>query len=133
MINMDQNLMQAKNVSPNDVLNSVNAQNLILPSGTSKIAESELDVRVNVKPRTVTELGDLPSKQVGAKTIYLKDVARVSEGFALQTNVVRQDGHRGGWSACSRPELHRLWIREVLMNHNPCGLSTEPAAEAIRS
>src|SRR6202167_4659795 len=95
MINMDQNLMQAKNVSPNDVLNSVNAQNLILPSGTAKIAESELDVRVNVTPRTVSELGDLPVKQVGAKTIYLRDVARVSDGFGLQTNVVRQDGHRG--------------------------------------
>jgi len=95
MINMDQNLMQAKNVSPNDVLNSVNAQNLILPSGTAKIAESELDVRVNVTPRTVSELGDLPIKQVGAKTIYLRDVARVSDGFGLQTNVVRQDGHRG--------------------------------------
>src|SRR6202034_3099871 len=77
------------------VLNSVNAQNLILPSGTAKIAESELDVRVNVTPRTVTELGDLPIKQVGAKTIYLRDVARVSDGFGLQTNVVRQDGHRG--------------------------------------
>jgi multidrug efflux pump subunit AcrB len=95
MINMDQNLMQAKNVSPSDVLNSVNAQNLILPSGTAKIAESELDVRVNVTPRTVSELGDLPIKQVGAKTIYLRDVSRVSDGFGLQTNVVRQDGHRG--------------------------------------
>jgi len=95
MINMDQNLMQAKNVSPSDVLNSVNAQSLILPSGTAKIAESELDVRVNVTPRTVSELGDLPIKQVGAKTIYLRDVARVSDGFGLQTNVVRQDGHRG--------------------------------------
>src|SRR5580692_915689 len=95
MINMDQNLMQAKNVSPSDVLNSVNAQNLILPSGTAKIAESELDVRVNVTPRTVSELGDLPIKQVGAKTSYLRDVARVSDGFGLQTNVVRQDGHRG--------------------------------------
>src|SRR5271170_392549 len=95
MINMDQNLMQAKNISPSDVLNSVNAQNLILPSGTAKIAESELDVRVNVTPRTVTELGDLPIKQVGVKTIYLRDVARVSDGFGLQTNVVRQDGHRG--------------------------------------
>src|SRR5580698_6858320 len=95
MINMDQNLMQAKNVSPTDVLNSVNAQNLILPSGTAKIAENELDVRMNVAPRTIAELGEIPIKQVDTKTIYLRDVARVSDGFALQTNVVRQDGHRG--------------------------------------
>jgi multidrug efflux pump subunit AcrB len=50
---------------------------------------------VNVTPRTVTELGDLPIKQVGAKTIYLRDLAQVSDGFALQTNVAGQDGHRG--------------------------------------
>jgi multidrug efflux pump subunit AcrB len=95
MINMDPNLMQAKNVSPTDVLNSVNAQNLILPSGTAKIAENELDVRMNVTPRTIAELNDIPIKQVDTKTVYLRDVARVSDGFALQTNVVRQDGHRG--------------------------------------
>jgi multidrug efflux pump subunit AcrB len=95
MINMDQNLMQAKGVSPNDVLNAVNAQNLILPSGTAKVAESELDVRMNVSPRTVAELNDIPIKQVGNTTIYLREVARVSDGFALQTNIVRQDGHRG--------------------------------------
>ena len=95
MINMDQNLMQAKGVSPSDVLNAVNAQNLILPSGTAKVAESELDVRMNVYPRTVAELNNIPIKQVGNTTIYLREVARVSDGFAVQTNVVRQDGHRG--------------------------------------
>jgi multidrug efflux pump subunit AcrB len=94
MINMDQNLMQAKNVSPTDVLNSVNAQNLILPSGTAKIAENELEVRMNVTPRTIAELNDIPIKQVDTKTVDLRDVARVSDGFALQTNVVRQDAHR---------------------------------------
>ncbi len=95
MINMDQNLMQSKGVSPNDILNAVNAQNLILPSGTAKIAESELDVRLNVAPRTVAELNDVPIKQVGNSTIYLREVARVSDGFALQTNIVRQDSRRG--------------------------------------
>ncbi|MBV9873440.1 MAG: efflux RND transporter permease subunit [Verrucomicrobia bacterium] len=95
MINMDHNLMQARNVSPTDVLNAVNAQNLILPGGTVKLGKSELDVRANTSPRTVPELSDLPIKQVGNTTIYLRDVATVSDGFALQTNVVRQDGHRG--------------------------------------
>src|SRR6202167_94091 len=95
MINMDQNQMQAKGVSPTDVLNSVNAQNLILPSGTAKVAESELDVRMNVAPRSLDELNNVPIKQVGNTTIYLREVARVSDGFAVQSNVVRQDGHRG--------------------------------------
>jgi multidrug efflux pump subunit AcrB len=95
MINMDHNLMQARNVSPTDVLNAVNAQNLILPSGTVKLGNSELDVRTNTSPRTVAELNNLPIKQVGNTTIYLGDVATVSDGFAVQTNAVRQDGRRG--------------------------------------
>jgi multidrug efflux pump subunit AcrB len=95
MINMDHNLMQARNVSPTDVLNAVNAQNLILPAGTVKLGESELDVRTNTEPRTVAELNNLPIKQVGSTTIYLRDVATVSDGFAPQTNVVREDGRRG--------------------------------------
>ena len=95
MINMDHNLMQARNVSPTDVLSAVNAQNLILPSGTVKLGKSELDVRTNTSPRTVGELNNLPIKQVGNTTIYLRDVATVSDGFAVQTNVVRQDGRRG--------------------------------------
>src|SRR5580658_8254952 len=95
MINMDQNQMQAKGVSPTDVLNAVNAQNLILPTGTAKVGESELDVRMNVAPRTLGELNNVPIKQVGNTTIYLREVARVSDGFAVQSNVVRQDGHRG--------------------------------------
>jgi multidrug efflux pump subunit AcrB len=95
MINMDQNQMQAKGVSPTDVLNAVSAQNLILPTGTAKIAESEVDVRMNVAPRTIDALNNVPLKQVGNTTIYLRDVARVSDGFAVQTNVVRQDGRRG--------------------------------------
>jgi multidrug efflux pump subunit AcrB len=95
MINMDQNLMQSKGVSPTDILNAVNEQNLILPSGTAKIADSELDVRMNVAPRTIAELNNIPIKQIGHTTVYLREVARVSDGFAPQTNVVRQDGHRG--------------------------------------
>jgi multidrug efflux pump subunit AcrB len=95
MINMDQNQMQAKGISPTDVLNAVNAQNLILPSGTAKVAESELDVRMNVAPRTIAALNDIPIKQVGKTTIYLREVARVSDGFAVQSNIVRQDGRRG--------------------------------------
>ena len=95
MINMNQNLMQAKGVSPTDVLNAVNAQNLILPSGTAKVADSELDVRMNVAPRTTAELNNIPIKQVGNTTIYLREVAQVSDGFAVQTNMVRQDGNRG--------------------------------------
>ena len=50
---------------------------------------------MNVAPRTIAELNNIPIKQVGNTTIYLKEVATVSDGFAVQTNVVRQDGQRG--------------------------------------
>ena len=95
MINLDHNLMQARNISPTDVLNAVNTQSLVLPSGTVKLGQSELDIRANTYPRTIAELNNLPIKQVGDTTVYLRDVATASDGFALQTNVVRQDGRRG--------------------------------------
>jgi multidrug efflux pump subunit AcrB len=87
--------LQAKGLSPTDVLNAVAAQNLVLPSGTAKISEFEYDVRTNAAPRTVEQLNDLPIRTVGNATIYLRDVATVSDGFAPQTNIVRQDGQRG--------------------------------------
>src|SRR6201993_3334234 len=96
MINLDQNLMQARNISPTDVLSAVNAQNLVLPSGTVKLGQSELDIRANTYPLTVAQLNNLPIKQVGDTTVYLRDVATASDGFALQTNVGGQDGRGGG-------------------------------------
>ena len=95
MISLDQNLMQAKGVSPTDVLDAVNAQNLVLPSGTVKIGADDYDVRLNTSPTTAEELGDIPIKQVGSTVIYVHDVATVSSSFAVQTNIVRQNGHRG--------------------------------------
>ena len=95
MIDLNQNLLQSKGLSPQDVLNALTDQNLVLPGGTAKIDEFEYDVRMNSSPRTVAELNDLPIKQMGNSTIYLRDVANVRDGFAPQTNIVRQDGHRG--------------------------------------
>jgi multidrug efflux pump subunit AcrB len=95
MIDLNQGLVQSKGLAPQDVLNAVQQQNLILPSGTAKIGPFEYDVRLNASPRTVPELNDLPVKVVGNSTIYLRDVANVRDGFAPQTNIVRQDGRRG--------------------------------------
>jgi len=95
MIDLNPALLQAKGLSPQDVLNSITNQNLVLPGGTAKLDGFEYDVRMNSSPRTVAELNDLPIKQAGSSTIYLRDVANVRDGFAPQTNVVRQDGNRG--------------------------------------
>jgi multidrug efflux pump subunit AcrB len=95
MIDLNEPLIQSKGLAPQDVLSAVQQQNLIVPSGTAKIGSFEYDVRLNGSPRTVPELSDLPVKVVGNSTIYLRDVANIRDGFAPQTNVVRQDGHRG--------------------------------------
>ena len=95
MIDLNESLIQSKGLSPQDVLSAVQQQNLILPSGTAKIGPSEYDVRANFSPKTVPELNDLPVRVVGDSTIYLRDVANVRDGSSPQTNIVRQDGHRG--------------------------------------
>jgi len=94
MINLNQGLLQAKGLSPNDVLTALGNQNLILPGGTAKMGEFEYDVDLNADVKTVQELNDLPIKTIGSSVIYLRDVATASDGFAPQTNIVRQDGHR---------------------------------------
>src|SRR6204780_1028340 len=95
MINLIPQLMQAKGISPTDVLSAVTNQNFVLPSGTVKIGEFEYDTATNASPRTVKELNDLPIKVAGEAVIYLRDVATVSDAYAPQTNIVRQDGKRG--------------------------------------
>ncbi len=95
MVNLNQRLLQAKGLSPNDVLTALGNQNLILPGGTAKMGQFEYDVDLNADPRSIQELNDLPIKTVGSSIIYLRDVATVSDGFAPQTNIVRQNGNRG--------------------------------------
>jgi CzcA family heavy metal efflux pump len=95
MVNLNQGLLQAKGLSPNDVLTALGTQNLILPGGTVKMGQFEYDVDLNADVKSVQALNDLPIKTVGSSTIYLRDVATVSDGFAPQTNIVRQDGRRG--------------------------------------
>ena len=94
-VDMEQAAMQSKGIAPGDILNALARQNVVMPAGTIKIGQSEYDVRPNSAPRTVQDLADIPIKQVNGTTIYLRDVASVNDGFQVQTNVVRQDGHRG--------------------------------------
>ncbi len=94
-VDLDSEALQGRGLSPADVVNAVNTQNLILPSGTVKLGETEYTVRMNGSPGVLSGLNDLPVRTVGGITTYLKDVAYVRDGFQPQTNVVRQDGLRG--------------------------------------
>ncbi len=95
MIDIRPDLLQAKGLSPADVVNAVTVQNLILPSGTSKIGPFEYDVDLNSSPTRVAELNNLPIKAVNNTTIYIHDVANVRDGYSPQTNIVLRDGARG--------------------------------------
>src|SRR3954470_17497214 len=86
--------MQAKHLTPADVVNAISVQNLILPGGTQKLGTTEYDVDLNASPKTIEELNDLPIRTVGGNTIYIHDVAHVRNGFPPQTNIVRVDGSR---------------------------------------
>ncbi len=94
-VDLDTQAMQARGLSPADVVNAVNAQNLILPSGTVKLGATEYSVRMNGSPEAIAGLNDLPVRTQNGATTYLRDVAYVRDGFSPQTNVVRQDGVRG--------------------------------------
>ncbi|MGA8597857.1 MAG: efflux RND transporter permease subunit [Bryobacteraceae bacterium] len=95
MININPALLQSKGLSPADIVNTISAQNLILPEGTTKIGQFEYQVEMNGSPRLMDELNDVPVKTLGSTTVYLRDVAQVSDGFTPQTNIVRLDGNRG--------------------------------------
>jgi CzcA family heavy metal efflux pump len=94
-VDLNTQALQAKQLTPLDVVNAFSVQNLVLPSGTAKIGSLEYQVELNASPQTVAELNDIPIKTVNGTTIYVHDVAHVRDGFAPQTNVVRQDGSRG--------------------------------------
>ena len=95
-ISVDLNVpaMQARGVSPGDVVNAISAQNLIAPSGTMKVGNTEYAVETNSAPTVVDELNNLPIKEVNGAVLYVRDVAHVRDGFPPQTNIVRVDGQR---------------------------------------
>ena len=91
MVDIDPQKLFGKGLSPADVSNALNAQNVILPAGTQKIGDREYNVRLNSSPELLQALNDLPIKQVNNATVYIRDVAHVRDGFAVQTNIVAQN------------------------------------------
>ena len=94
LVDLNPVALQAKGLSPLDVVNAIGVQNLILPAGSMKIGAFEHDVALNASPDTIQELNDLPIKVVGRTPIYIHDVANVRNGNPPQTNIVRVDGQR---------------------------------------
>src|SRR6201995_2610233 len=95
-VQVDLNLqaLQARGLSPSDVVSAIGAQNLILPSGTVKVGTFEYQLATNSAPTTIQGLNDLPIRSVNGAIVYIHDVAHVRDGFPPQTNIVRVDGQR---------------------------------------
>ena len=94
-VDLDLNQMMARGISPLEVSNAINAQNLVLSGGTAKIGDREYGVRVNGSPDVLDALNDLPVKMINGALVRVRDVAQVRDGYAVQTNIVRRDGNRG--------------------------------------
>src|SRR5271167_3881905 len=94
MFDLDTAALQSRGLTGLDVANALAAQNLITPTGTEKIAHYEYTVNLNSAPSSISDLGDLPIKSVGGAMVYMRDVAQVRNGAAVQVNVVHVDGNR---------------------------------------
>jgi multidrug efflux pump subunit AcrB len=94
MVDIDPASLYAKHLSATDVTNALNLQNLILPAGSAKVGDREYLVRLNSSPEVVRAMNDLPVKSANGATVYLKDVGTVHDGYAVQTNIVRENGAR---------------------------------------
>jgi multidrug efflux pump subunit AcrB len=95
MVDLNLNELYSRQLSPIDVSNALNLQNLILPAGTAKFAETEYPIRLNSSPTAIDDFNNLPIKTVNGATIFMRDVATVRDGYVPQQNIVRTNGSRG--------------------------------------
>ena len=95
MVDLIPDQLYAKGISATDVSNAVSAQSIILPAGDAKFGKIDYQIKVNSSPKVLDELNDLPIRVVNGATVYIKDVAQVRDGYAVQTSIVRTNGTRG--------------------------------------
>jgi multidrug efflux pump subunit AcrB len=94
MVDIDPAKLVSRGLTPLDVVNAVNAQNLTLPSGTAKMGDKQYTVLTNATPASIDDLNNIPIKVVNGATIFVKDVGQVHDGWLVQQNIVREDGRR---------------------------------------
>src|SRR5437588_324977 len=94
MVDLDLDALYARGLSPNDVSAAISSQNLIIPAGTAKMGATEYNIKLNSSPDIIDAFNQIPVRTVNGVPVYIKDVAHVRDGYAVQTNVVRRDGRR---------------------------------------
>src|SRR5437763_3543774 len=125
MVDLNLDELYAKRLSPVDVSNALNLQNLILPAGTAKFADTEYPVRLNSSVAAIADFNDLPIKTVNGATVYIRDVATVHDGFTPQASIVRTNGSRGVLLTVTRNgRASTLTVVNAVKNALPRILST---------
>jgi RND family efflux transporter MFP subunit len=94
MVSLDPDALYAQGLSPNDVSAAIGSQNLIIPAGTAKMGDREYIVKLNSSPETIAAFNDIPIRTTHGVPVYVKNVARVTDSYRVQTNIVRRDGRR---------------------------------------
>jgi multidrug efflux pump subunit AcrB len=131
-VDINTQALQAKGLSPTDVVNAISAQNLILPSGTAKIGTFEYEIDTNSAPRTIQGLNDLPIKTVNGAIVYIHDVAHVRDGYPPQTNIVRVNGQRASLLTVQKTgSSSTLDIIKSIRSRLPIILASLPSALRI--
>ncbi|HMK34922.1 MAG TPA: efflux RND transporter permease subunit [Desulfomonilaceae bacterium] len=99
MVDVDPSALAARGLSPQDVVTALQTSNVIIPAGTTRIGGTEYNVLLNSSPRILEEFNAIPVKVVGTAPVYLGDIAKVSDSYAQQTNIVRVNGKRATYLA----------------------------------
>src|SRR5262245_31430839 len=133
MVDIDPDALYAKGLSASDISTALGLQNVILPAGTAKIGPIEYNIRTNASPDVVDALNDVPVKQVGDATVYMRDVAQVRDGFQVQTNQVHVDGRRSALlTVMKTPSASTLDIVQRVRDALPRIEATLPPELAIK-
>ena len=125
MVDIDPLKLQAKGLTPNDVVNAVNAQAFTVPSGTAKLGDKQYTVRTNALPSSIDDLNNIPIKFVNNATVFIKDVGQVHDGWLVQQNVVRTEG--GVQFKALITSLGQEWLRSLF---TLCARRASPLAAA---
>jgi multidrug efflux pump subunit AcrB len=133
VIDADPKAMEAKGLSPSDLLNALQAQNLIIPAGTARIGTREYNVELNSSPEVVKEFENIPVKSVNGQVVNLGDVAKVADAYADQTNVVRVNRHRAAYlSILKKSNASTLEVVEAARDMIPTIKETAPEGLDLR-
>jgi multidrug efflux pump subunit AcrB len=134
MVDIDPLKLQAKGLTPNDVVNAVNAQAFTVPSGTSKMGDLQYTVRTNALPSTIDDLNNIPIKFLNGATVFIKDIGQVHDGWAIQQNVVRTEGKQSVLlSIIKNGNASTLRVVNAVKNALPIARAAAPTGMHIQS